>query len=172
MSIDQKLKVLDALSGRSYLAIQAALAGLQSRHLDPEPYTIEVVDEEAYPAVVFTNLDAPPGHPKRFGVRPQNGFDLTQRELLALTTGLDRVRQDTVQGSSLPFIQMALTVFPRAGELADYRIKLVGEGEFITVIFTDKDKPRGSFGSGGPRPGYEVVMRAADHRIVRSYFLR
>lgn len=166
-----KIKVLGVIKGRNYLVVQRTLTVFERRHPNPEACTIEVVGKEDAPTVVFTMDDPPAGIPKRFGLRPGSEFNVSDRDLAALD-GPNPEVQDTIRSSSLPFVGAALAVFPRAGDLADYKIQVVGEGEAVVVIFTAADQPAGTRGGGGSKPAYEVEMAAADRRVLRSNFVR
>jgi hypothetical protein len=77
-----------------------------------------------------------------------------------------------MDGSNYPPIPIAYALFePRKPDLALYQIRVLGKKESVTVVFTDKDRQPGTR-SAGARLGFEVEMKAADLKVVRSNFLR
>jgi hypothetical protein len=70
---------VEAISSRSYHAIQAAMPELERRKLDVNDYRITVVETSSSLSVLFHDPEAPPGHERRPGRPPD------------LTIGLDKV---------------------------------------------------------------------------------
>jgi len=83
---------------------------------------------------------------------------------------------DTGDCPNFAAIRAAVAVFlarcPRV-DLAEYEFTVCREDELIHVIFLDKERPRGTRGSGGRSgcPGY-VVTLGADLVVVKAHFIR
>jgi hypothetical protein len=162
-----QIKVLDSVQGSSFLTSQAVM-GVFKRHTpDIAPATIEVIRDGGSEFVVFTDKN------RQFGVRAGTQVELNANDLHALLTNKDRIKVDALQGSSFLAIEAAMEVFKRRNpDLAWYKIEVVRDGEFVVVIFSDKDRPEGSKGNLSPRLGFEAVLDARDRRVLRSHFIR
>ncbi len=57
-------------------------------------------------------------------------------------------------------------------KLENYMISMIEERDHVTVVLKSLDAPLGVKGGGGTHPGYEVEIRKADSKIIRSNFLR
>ncbi len=80
---------------------------------------------------------------------------------------------DTVQGVNFLTMVAAAKVFSATKlNIAEYRLTVLGEGNALIVMFTDKDAPLGGRGSPGTRPGYQVELDRHDLRVIRSNFMR
>ncbi len=162
------VKVIDALKGTSYLAIEAALKTLQRHTPDVTRRTIAVIGDGGSTVVVLVGIEG------QIGARVSPEAELSVTELERLTTARDRTPvQDSIQGSSFPAIRKGAEVFgQRVTDLSPYRIALMSEGGSLVVAFTDKDGAPGGRGSPGSRPGFEVEMSARDLTVKRSNFIR
>jgi hypothetical protein len=162
------VKVLDALKGTSFVAIEAAAMVLPQRSLQERGSTIAVLLDGEQTVVVVA------GAQERVGARVEPPASLTAPELDRLASAPDRVEvQDTIQSDSLPAIAAAVEVFlNRKLELQAYRITLLSEGSSRVVAFADKDTRPGGRGSAGGRPGFEVEMSSRDLAVRRSNFVR
>ena len=125
-------------------------------------------------AVIFTAKNGSGAAPKNFGVRSGSEVEMDARDLSVFLSRMDKIKAlETIQGSSFLAIQAALGVFQRHHpDLAHYKIEVVSERDSVVVIFTDKERPEGTRGSLGVRPGFEVEMSAKDLRVLRSNFIR
>jgi len=168
MSSPGPVKVLDALKGTSFLAIEAAAKVLPQRDLQERGSTIAVLLDGERTVVVVA------GARERVGATVQPPALLNAPELDRLASATARVEvQDTIQVDSLPAITTAVDVFRRHNlELQAYRITLMSEGSSRVVAFADKDARPGGRGSTGGRPGFEVEMSSRDLSVRRSNFVR
>jgi hypothetical protein len=171
--VDQRIKVLDTIQGTSFLAIRAALVVLAPHKLDVTKYLIRVVRERDTDMVVFTEKKPQGGPARAFGVRLAPDMELNLLEANKLVARLPLLKAlDQMDGSNYPPIPIAYALFePRKPDLAMYQIRVLGKGESVTVVFTDKDRKPGTRGAGG-RLGFEAEMKAADLKVLRSNFLK
>ena len=162
-----QIKVLDSVRGSSFLTSQAAM-GVFTRHTpDIAPATIEVMRDGGSDFVVFTDKN------RQLGVRAGTEVELSAQDLHILLTNKNRIKLDMFQGSSFLAIEAALEVFKsRNPDLDQYKIDVVRDGDFLVVIFSDKDRPKGSKGNLSPRLGFEAVLDPRDRRVLRSHFIR
>ena len=168
MSSPGPVKVLDALKGASFVAIEAAAKVLPQRNLQERGSTIAVLLDGEQTVVVVA------GARERVGATVQPLALLNAPELDRLSSAPARVQVlDTIQVDSLPAITTAVEVFrSRNLELQAYRITLLSEGGSRVVAFADKDTRPGGRGSTGGRPGFEVEMSSRDLSVLRSSFVR
>lgn len=160
------IKVLDRIQGSSFLTSQVAMGALKRHTPDIAPNSIEVIRDGGSEFVVFTDKN------RQLGVRAGTEVVLNAHDLHVLLTNKDRIKVDTIQGSSFQAIEAAMEVFKRhSPDLVFYKIDVVREKDSILVIFLDKDQQAGTRGSLG-RPGFEVELNARDLRVLRSNFVR
>ena len=80
---------------------------------------------------------------------------------------------DSIEGTSFLAISAALPSFEaNQARLADYRIKVVRDGNTLIVVFTDKNDPGAVRGSAGKRPAFEVALDPKDLHVIRSNYVR
>lgn len=162
------VKVLDTLSGTSWLAIEAALKTLGRHRLDPAGREIVVVRDGGTTVVLLSGAEG------ATGARVAPDEELGPADLARLASARERLPvEDSIQGSSLPAMRVGVDVFSkRVPDVTPYRIALMRQGDSLVVVFTDRDAPSGGRGSRGGRPGFEVEMAARDLALRRSSFVR
>ena len=167
MATTGQIRVLDSVQGSSFLASRAAMEVFKDHAPDVEAGRIELIRERDSEYVVFTDRR------KQLGVRSGTTVELTSHELKVLASDPSRTSVvDKLQGSSFLAIQAAMEIFQRhKPDLVQYRIEVVRDGDFLVVLYTDKDRPVGARGGGG-RPGFEVALDPRDRHVVRSNFIR
>jgi hypothetical protein len=166
MATTGEIKVLDSILGSSFLASQAAMGVFQRHRPDIAQGSIEVLREGDSDFVVYTDRH------RQLGVRAGTAVELDTRDLKTLLSNTNRIKVDTIQGSSFLAIGAAMEIFRRyEPDLVKYRIEVVRDGDSLVVIFTDKDRLPGTRGSIG-LPGFEVAFDARDRRVLRSNFIR
>lgn len=81
---------------------------------------------------------------------------------------------DTISGSSLKFINIAIPVVNSFGlDLNEYKITVVVREGKPGIIFEDLKKAPGQYGSPpGGRPGFEVRFNEDGSRIIKANFSR
>jgi len=169
--------VLDTILGSSYLAIQASLKVLKPHNLDLSRCTITVAREEKF-LVVLVVLSQETGDAwKGVRVQPGRAAELSEGELTELVSQLNLLETiDRIRGANLRAIQAAEGVF-RARvpdlDLTQYKIKVLGEGPSVSVVFADKDRRPGIRGIVPGRPmAFEVELDPRDFSVRRSNFAR
>jgi hypothetical protein len=166
------LTTLEKISGRSFMAVLAAVPLLQRRRPELADGRIDVLQSGRIEVVLFS----PP--PTAAGVPPaaasaQLQRELTDEEIRQLLSKPDRsTLVGTMRARNYAPMQRAVAVFQQKGlDLAGYELELLSEGPSLTVLFADEKRDPGMLGSQG-LPGFEVVFNAADLALVRSNFVR
>jgi hypothetical protein len=167
MATTGQIKVLESIQGSSFLASESAMGVFQSHKPDIEHGSFEVLREGDSELVVFTEGQT------QLGVRTGTAVELNAQDLKALTSNRARMKVvDTIQGSNFLSMRVAAEVFRRhKPDLSEYRIEVVRDGDSLVVLFSDKNRIRGTRGSVG-RPGFEVALDPRDRRVTRSNFVR
>lgn len=167
MATTGPIKVLESIQGSSFLASDSAIAILQHHTPDIAHGSIEVIREGDSEFVVFTDGQ------RQLGVRAGTAVELNAQDLKAVTSNRTRIKVvDTIQGSNFLAMRTAVEVFRRHNpDLIQYRIEVVRDGDFLVVVFADKDRPEGTRGTVG-RPGFEVALDPRDRKVTRSNFVR
>jgi hypothetical protein len=76
-------------------------------------------------------------------------------------------------GSSLKWIHIAEHEWERKEfDLDKYRVLVVEEENSVTVILRGLNEPKGTLGSIGPDPGYEVEISKKTYKVLRSNYVR
>jgi hypothetical protein len=167
-------KILDAIQGTSFIAIEDAMRGSRRPALDVKHYRIEVVREQDGDTVILSPKDRARGSQDDVALRPASRLEQPARERPADTLDRNRIKVlDSVDGANLRAMEVAADVFRRREnvDLSQYRIEAIREGDSIIVIFMDKHQEQGARGSTG-KPGFEVEMGARDLNVIRSNFVR
>jgi len=81
MTDNAKPEVIDAIRGKSFLAVQAASQELARHNLDIVGYKITLVMKGESVVVIFTDQNAPPGVRGSGGVKPGFEVELNARDL-------------------------------------------------------------------------------------------
>lgn len=80
---------------------------------------------------------------------------------------------ERISGQTFAAIQAAVPELARYDlRVLDYSIRVIPDGGNLVVIFSDPDIEPGIKGSGGERPGVEVLLDADDLSVIRSQLIR
>lgn len=171
MSSPGQLVTQGAIQGESFLAIEAGIAAVRSKHPDISKCKIEVFRQDSSLVTVFVE-SSQAGETSTVAVRA--GTELDPAEVSSITSGHEGKLIDSIPGNLASPIRTAEKVFQEkhAHDLAEYRITVVSDKNSLTVIFTDKNaRPRGR-GNPGALPAFEVELKPDDLRVLRSNFVR
>lgn len=76
-------------------------------------------------------------------------------------------------GASVKWIHAAEPEFRRRNlNLDKYIVSVVEEGDSVMVSLSAPDAVKGTFGSSGSYPAFEVVISKKDLKVVRSNYVR
>ncbi len=171
--VAQRVRVVDAIYGSSFIAVEMMLRAGHCRHLDPNQHAIQVLWDDGSVVVVFAEEDGAGGMRALCGARQGSDNELSATELEALKSKPEVRVIDAFQGSSLAPIEAAAAVFKRHNpDLNQYKISVVREHESVVVMFTDRSGQTGARGNPGKLPGFEVELRSHDLAVRRSNFIR
>ena len=77
-------------------------------------------------------------------------------------------------GTAIKWIEIAMPEFRRRNlDLNNYTVSIFDDGDFVFVVLTSLDQPKGGAkGSAGTYPGYEVEISKKDMTVLRSYYAK
>lgn len=171
-----RIKLLDAIQGDHYQAIQKSAKVLDHHKLELSRYDVLLASEDEDDYVILSEIDKKATARKSFGVKVGAKTELDSKELARLASKSPELTElAKLHGTSLRAIQAANVVFTSRSpnsDLAQYKIEVVKDGGSIVVIFADKDREEGARGNIPGRPGMEVTLDSHDLHVIRSNFIR
>ncbi len=93
-----------------------------------------------------------------------------------LIRGEAKVKEmESILGSNLLYIQAAIPeIENKKVDLNLYRLSVIEEADFITIVLLDKNASRGSSTRGNPGkvPGIEIQLDRKSKKILKSNYVR
>lgn len=178
MSVENqdRLKILDEISGAHYQTIQKSLKVFETHKLDLLQFDVRLVNEASTDYLVLSETGEKKAHPRIFAAKTGSRITLGADDAAKFATkSSDRNELAKISGKNLRAIQAATGSFtsrtPHA-DLAQYKIQVIEDGKWLVVTFANKHREPGARGHIPGRPSAEVTVDPSDFAVEQFNFIR